>query len=101
MSTDAFSIALSGMNAATLRISNSAHNVANMTTENFRNRRTVQTASEGGGTAAHTQVDREPAQVDLAREAVDQMVASSQFKANARTIATALDVRGSVLDLFA
>ncbi|MCP4037509.1 MAG: flagellar basal body rod protein [bacterium] len=98
---DTLSIARSGMESAQVRMRNSAHNVANMVTEGFRNHRTVQVSRAGGGSAASTTIDNGPRPVSLVNEIAEQSRASFQFKASARTLETALDMKGTLLDAFA
>ncbi len=95
------SISLSGMSAATTRMRNSAHNVANLQTEGFRNHRTHQVSSHGGGVRASTRVDSEPQPVDYAHEVVEQVRARTDFRANLRTLKTELKMRGDLLDILA
>lgn len=101
MSNDALSIARSGMQSATVRLRNSAHNIANSQTPEFRNHRTQQTSRRDGGSEAYTRVDKEPAEVNVADEFVQQALAKVQFAASARVIETDLDLKGSLLDAFA
>ncbi len=101
MSIDTLSIARSGTQAATTRLGNRAHNVANTLSGEFRNLRTEQRTGVGGGVQTHTRTDREPKGVDLAGERVQQSLAESELKANLRTIEADLEIRGSLLDLFA
>ena len=98
---DALSIARSGMQSAQVRLRNSAHNVANVLTPDFKNHRTVQVSQEGGGSRASTIIDREPREVSLASEFVEQSLASFQYKASVRVLQTNLDLKGSLLDAFA
>ena len=123
-----FHIALSGLQAASTRLAVSAGNVANMTARRpleadgnapglYRPQRTIQTSTVGGGTQASTAAI-EPAQlaiadpnsptgqaavpnVDLGREAVEQIQAELSYKANAAIIRTAWDMEKSLLDMFA
>ena len=99
--TDALSIAQSGMQSATVRLRNSAHNVANLATDDFRDLRTVQQTRPGGGSVALTQRDSDPRPVDLVNEVVEQSKASTQFKAAVRVIETDLEMKGTLLDAFA
>ncbi len=101
MGIDVVSIGISGMDAAQRRLSNSAHNVANSLTKDFRNHRTRQVEQAGGGTRALTLVDAEPRPVKLAAEFVEQKLAEVQSKASARTVRTALDLQGSLIDILA
>ena len=98
---DVLSIAQSGMQSAGVRLRNSAHNVANLATPDFKNHRTDQVSLSGGGSRATTSVDREPQDVSIAHEAVEQIRAKVQFKASARVVGIQEDMRGSLLDAFA
>lgn len=101
MALDAVSIGLSGMTAAQQRLSNSAHNVANTLTEDFRPLHTRQVEQAGGGARALTLPDAEPRPVNLAGEFVEQKLAELQSKASARSVRTALDLQGSLIDILA
>lgn len=95
------SIALSGIAAAGVRMGVSAHNVANLTTEDFHPLRSYQESVAGGGT--RVQVERSPTAetVDLAGEIVNQMTASLQARASMQVLKTDMGLIGSLLDLFA
>lgn len=89
------------MQSAVVRLRNSAHNVANLSTPDFKNHRTLQESQEGGGSRATTLIDPEPREVSLANEFVEQSLASIQYKASVRVVKTELDLKGSLLDAFA
>lgn len=91
--------ALSGIAAAHTRVRNSAHNVANFTTEAFHNLRTRQLEQPGGGVRAETTRDAEPRPVNLAQEHVDQILARVQAHASQRVLETQLDLTGTLVDL--
>jgi flagellar basal body rod protein FlgC len=129
MKVDAASVALSGLRASGERLRASAHNVANLLTEDFRPERVVQSAEAEGGVSTTVEraapsralveraapsralveraapsralVERAaaPAEVDLASELVDQQLAALQGKASLRVLDVHLDMLGSVLDL--
>ena len=101
MGITAASISLSGIAAAEQRLRNSAHNVANGLTKDFRSLRTVQSEVEGGGVRAETRVADRPGEVNLAREFVDQKLASLHGQASMRALETSLDMQGELVDLFA
>lgn len=101
MSVDAVSAGLSGIRAAELRQRNSAHNVANIQTSGFRNHRTHQVETNGGGVEATTRIDPEPRPVSLANEFVEQKLASIQLEASVRVINAALDTERQLLDILA
>lgn len=93
----AFSIALSGMNAARLRMDSAAHTIANVQTPGFRRQAVAQEAQPTGA-----QVTRQPvAGALLAQGLVEQKAASYAFKANVLTLRSERDMLGSLLDLHA
>ncbi len=101
VSMDTSGIALSGMRSAQTRVAVSAHNVANLLTQDFRPQRAVQTSRAGGGAEASVATSPAPESVSLEREIVDQIVAKTQFKASARVLDAELEMRGSLLDILA
>lgn len=98
---DPLTIAASGMRSAELRLAASAHNVANFTTPAFRPLRATQTSVEAGGSVATVRQSPVPEEVDLAREFVDQILASVQYTASLRVISAVSETRGALVDLFA
>jgi flagellar hook-associated protein FlgK len=91
------SIALSGMRAAELGLSTSAHNVANANTPSFRRQAVLQEEREGGGVNAgptRLLVEGE----NLAEDLVMQKVAAYSFEANLRVIQTHDRMVGTLLD---
>lgn len=94
-------IALSGMQSAQTRVAVSAHNVANLLTEDFRPQRVVQTSLASGGSTARVEQSRGRSEVSLASEIVGQIQASAQYSASARVFAVGSEIRGQLLDLFA
>jgi len=98
---DVLTIASSGLHSAQVRMRNSAHNVANLATQDFHNHRTLQTQRAGGGSVATTRIDERPGEVSLAREAVEQSRAKFQFQASARLFAVDREMKGTLLDALA
>ena len=96
---DALGIALSGMQSAEVRVAVSAHNVANMMTEDFRPQRAVQSSLPRGGAQARVEQAASPRPVSLAREVVGQIEASVQYTASARVFAVGAEMRGQLVDL--
>jgi flagellar basal-body rod protein FlgC len=108
--------ALSGLTAFAKQIEVVSHNVANVNTDGFKKSRTEFVEIETGGVLPVVQKDNSagpavlkdtsygPAQVelsnvDLGEEAVNQIVAQRGFEANLRTLKTADDMLGSILDM--
>lgn len=99
MRIDPATAALSGLRAAGARMRSSAHNVANLLTEDFHPERVVQEAEGSGGVSTRVERSPRPAEVDLATELVDQQQALLQGKACLRVLDTHFDMLGSILDL--
>jgi flagellar hook-associated protein FlgK len=91
------SIALSGINAAQLRLGASAHNIANAQTPGFRRQLVTQQAVPEGGVSAG--LVRAPVEGEaLAEDLVAQMSAGYQFVANLRVLQTQHKLLGTLLD---
>jgi flagellar hook protein FlgE len=95
--SNTFSIGLSGLNAAQLRLDSAAHNIANTQTPGFRRQQVVLQAQPEGGVQADI---APPAQAggSLEADVVDQMSAAYSYKANLRTLQVQDEVLGSLLD---
>ncbi|NNL65839.1 MAG: flagellar basal body rod protein [Myxococcales bacterium] len=98
---DIASIALSGIAAGFVRIGSAAHNVANLTTEDFHPLRTRQQTVAGGGTRAFAERSPVAAEVDLAAEIVEQMRGEHQALAAMRVLDADARTKGALLDLAA
>lgn len=92
------SIALSGLDAAMLRLSASANNIANSQTPGYRREFVMQASQDNGGVA--TRVGRaNEAGSDLLQDIVDQTASTYSFKANLRVIQAYDEMMGSLLDV--
>lgn len=98
---DPLAVAASGMRSAELRLAASAHNVANLVTEDFRPLRADQRSLPGGGSEVQVRQEPDPRPVDWIREFVEQVHAKHQHSASARVFAVAAETRGQLVDLFA
>lgn len=94
-------IALTGIRSAEQRMAASAHNVANLGTEDFRPLRVTQNTLGGGGVAARVMQVEIPEEVDVASEVAAQIEARIQFLASLRTIGAQQELEGALVDLFA
>lgn len=91
------SIALSGINAAQTRLNASAHNIANVSTDNFRREEvSAQERPEGGVSVTVGKADR--VGTDLVQDIVEQKMAALEFKANVQVLKTSTQVMGTLLD---
>ncbi len=100
MGADVFSTGLSSIESARVRISNSAHNVANLLTRGHHSVRTRQVSALDGGVRSITEGDRKASEVDLPREIIEQKLAALQAKGSVRVVKTALDMEESLIDIF-
>lgn len=91
------STALSGLQAAQLRLDAAANNVANVQTPGYRRQTVAQQATSGGGVQA--QLKRAPqAGAALEQDVVEQISATYAFKANLRTLQTQQRTLGALLN---
>ncbi|MFQ5673344.1 MAG: flagellar basal body rod C-terminal domain-containing protein [Nitrospinales bacterium] len=90
---NALSSAGSGLKTSARKLQSSANNVANVLTPGFKADRGVEASDVKSGAAAET------SNVDLAKEAVDQITAVNAFKANANVIKAAEEMTGAILDI--
>ena len=96
----ALSIASSGMNAAQVNLSASAHNIANLSTEPFRREQVTQaTAVNGGVTTTLTQAA--DAGSSLETDMVGMLQAKNDFLANFAVFRRGDQMLGSLLDVMA
>ena len=99
---DALLIAATGMRSAERRLAVSAHNVANLRTENFQPLEAHQRdLPDGAGSEVLVSQSPQPLDVDLIQETVEQLLASVQFRASAGAFQIAADARGRLFDMFA
>jgi flagellar hook protein FlgE len=97
---DAFSVSLSGLNAASVQLATTAGNLANLDTPDYRARRVDLAAlsdNTGVRVAGITQAP-EPG-VDLAREVTGLIRAETLYTANAIAIRVTSQTTGTLLDL--
>jgi flagellar basal body rod protein FlgG len=91
------SIAVSGMQAAQTQLQTAAHNIANLSTENFHRQEVLQTPQAGGGVrTALTQADQ--AGASLETDVVAQLQAKNSFMANLAVFKTSQSMAGALLD---
>jgi flagellar hook-associated protein FlgK len=115
-----FNISLSGLNAASLRLSNSANNVANQNTPNYNPSKVVQESVEPNGgvkarivapaTSVNVSEPNNPnidnndelqvgSKVDLTSEVVQQKIATYNFKGSLKVLQASDEMLGSLLDI--
>ncbi len=98
---DTMGIAQSGMQGARTRLAVSAHNVANLLTQNFRPQRADQSNVSSGGTRVRVRESSDPSPVSLEREIGQQIQAKTAYTASARVFAVGAEMQGALLDIFA
>lgn len=108
--------ALSGVFGFSKYIEVTAHNLANLNTDGFKKSRIELVALESGGVLPVVRKDKSPgpmvlnsrgygpaqlelSNVDLAEEALNQIIGQRGFEANLKSISTADDMLGRILDI--
>lgn len=91
------SAAFSGLQAAQLRSSVAAHNVANLNTPDFKRQSVAQQAQPGGGVSAVVQTATQ-AGANLAHDVAEQISATYAFKASAQVFRSQSRMLGALLD---
>ena len=94
------SISSSGMAAAQTRLQTSAHNIANLPTENFRRQEVSQTPQPGGGVSTTVSQAAQPGSA-LEADVVAQLQAKNEFLANLSVFKTTNTMQGALLDVTA
>jgi flagellar hook protein FlgE len=108
--------ALSGLTAFSTQVAVTAHNLANVNTDGFKKSRTEFVAVESGGVRSAIQKDEtadptilnttgyssaqlELSNVDLAEETINQIIGQRSFEASIKTVKTADEMLGTILDI--
>lgn len=92
------SIGLSGAAAASTRMDVAAHNIANSQTDRFQRQVVNQQSQESGGVSTSLALAQDIGP-DLAKDLVEQKMASYIYRANLRSIQTDRRMIGSLLDI--
>ena len=90
--------ALTGVQAASLRMESAAHNIANANTPNFQRQVVTLQTQEQAGVLTTIGKDEEIGAA-LAADLVEQMDAAAAYRANLRMIQADQQTTGSLLDL--
>jgi flagellar hook protein FlgE len=101
MGNDVSSISLSGINAYSTMMNNTANNIANQNTDKYKPLETTMKDQAGGGVIASTNASQYQDTVDLSKEVVNMMVAENGIKANLQTLKTQQGMQKSVIDIIA
>jgi len=89
---------LAGIQAASERLATSAHNIANTRSKAFRPLHSVQVEDGAGNPRVLTRRAAKPAEVQVAHELVDQLLAKNDAMASLRALDAGLSLLGSLLD---
>ncbi len=106
---------LSGLQAFSTRLQSNANNIANAATEGFKRTRVLHTAQPAGGVRSHSEtvvtpgvthyeesttgpVLAESSNVDLAAELPDMQLNKTLYRASLKTLQTADEMLGSLLE---
>jgi flagellar hook-associated protein FlgK len=92
------SISVSGMAAAQTRLHTSAHNIANLQTDDFKRQQVKQTAESAGGVSTTLSRAEKPGNA-LEADVVAQLQAKNEFLANLSVFKTANKMQGALLDV--
>jgi flagellar hook protein FlgE len=92
--------AISGMQAASLRVDVVGHNTANVDTDGFRSQRVDQATAAGGGVTASVSTAAAPG-VDLAEQAGELVTGSIAYSANAKVLQAQDEIQRTAIDLLA
>jgi flagellar hook-associated protein FlgK len=90
-------IALSGLSAAQRGLQTSAHNIANLGTDNFRRQELVPTTNRSGGVATSLRQAAQPGNA-IETDLVGQLQAKNAFLANLAVFRAHDRMAGSLLD---
>jgi len=96
--TPVSSIALSGMGAAQASMGSSAHNIANLGTQEFRRDEVRQRTAAAGGVST-TVTQAAPPGNDLEQDVVSQLSARNAFLANLAVFRTSNEMASTLLRL--
>ncbi len=97
----ALSTSALGLRANQQRLEASAHNTANSTVSETAKLRTQAREIPRGGVQTQTRATNSKARGEPVEEAVEQIAATQNFKANVRAVQTQDDMLGTLLDLHA
>lgn len=103
---DAVSIAVTGLNDASLRVNSAASNIANVSSETadgkkYAGTRVTSSAQPSGGVASQVVARPEGSEIDLAEEVIALKVASFSYQADAKILAVVDENHKKLLDTLA
>jgi flagellar hook protein FlgE len=98
MSIQAIQRGVSGMKLGERKLAASAHNTANLLTEGFARVQVDGQEAEGGGVQAVTRIASPDSGPNLVADVIEQKSAAIVYRANLRTVQTATDMLGDLLN---
>ena len=90
---------LSGMNAAQTRLDASAHNIANLSTQNFTRQEVRQSDAANGGVSVSLTSSSAGAGNNLEADMVEQIQSKSIYQANLSVLKANNDMMGTLIDI--
>jgi flagellar hook protein FlgE len=96
-----YNASLTSLNAYGTLLNNTANNVANINTDNYRPLETTMQDSTLSCVTATTSRNENGDRVDLSKEAVNLIIAETGFKASIDVLKTAQKMQKSVIDIIA
>ncbi len=97
MSIKAFDTAVSGMRLASTKLAASAHNVANLVTEDFARTQASGVEAKDGGVNVELSTASAPGP-DLVADVIEQKVAAVVYRANLQVVKTTDALLGDLLN---
>jgi len=93
--------ALTALNAYSTLLNNTANNVANIYSTNYKPLATTMDDISPSGVTASTSQNENMDSVDLSQEAVNMIIAEAGFTTNIDVLKTAQEMQKSVIDIIA
>lgn len=90
---------LSGMNAAQTRLDASAHNIANLSTQDFTRQEVQQSDSVNGGVKVSLTSSSAGAGNNLEADMVEQLQSKSLYQANLSVLKANIAMMGTLIDI--
>jgi flagellar hook-associated protein FlgK len=99
MVDNTYNASLTALNAYGTLLNNTANNVANINTDNYRPLETTMQDSAPSGVTATMSRNENGDRVDLSKEAVNLITAETGFKASLDVLKTVQKIQKSVIDI--
>ena len=93
--------ALSALRAFRSKFQTSAHNIANLNSENYKPYDAILKENPGGGVSADIRRNEGTYSVDLSKEAIEMIIADAGFRANLKVVKEADEMERETIDILA